>query len=81
MKMFKQVLEAAEIDVLLTYNHYTLQNDMARELVLHCTFGSTLTDPELGPAVRSVLESHPDTYTDVLADHFSRHLEALAAGM
>ena len=49
--------------------------------ILHCTFGSTLTDPELGPAVRSVLEAHPDTYTEVLADHFSRHLEALAAGM
>lgn len=49
--------------------------------ILHCTFGSTLTDRELGPAVRSVLESHPDTYTEVLADHFSRHLEALAAGM
>lgn len=49
--------------------------------ILHCTFGSTLTDPELGPAVRSVLESHPETYTEVLADHFSRHLEALAAGM
>ena len=49
--------------------------------ILHCTFGSTLTDPELGPALRSVLESHPDTYTEVLADHFSRHLEALAAGM
>ncbi|MBT4865845.1 MAG: hypothetical protein HON53_12125, partial [Planctomycetaceae bacterium] len=49
--------------------------------ILHCTFGSTLTDPELGPAVRSVLESNPETYTEVLADHFSRHLEALAAGM
>ncbi len=49
--------------------------------ILHCTFGSTLTDPELGPAVRSVLESHPDTYREVLADHFSRHLIALAAGM
>ncbi len=49
--------------------------------ILHCTFGSTLTDPELGPAVRGVLESHPDTYTDVLADHFSRHLEALCSGM
>lgn len=49
--------------------------------ILHCTFGSTLTDPDLGPAVRSVLESHPDTYTEVLADHFSRHLDALAAGM
>ena len=49
--------------------------------ILHCTFGSTLTDPELGPAVRATLESNPDTYTEVLADHFSRHLEALAAGM
>lgn len=49
--------------------------------ILHCTFGSVLTDGELGPAVRSVLESHPDTYTEVLADHFSRHLEALRAGM
>jgi hypothetical protein len=45
--------------------------------ILHCTFGSTLTDPELGPAVRDVLERHTDTYTEVLADHFSRHLEAL----
>ena len=40
-----------------------------------------LTDPELGPAVRQVLEQHTDTYTEVLADHFSRHLEALRAGM
>ena len=47
--------------------------------ILHCTFGSTLTDPELGPAVRQVLERHTDTYTEVLADHFSRHLEALRA--
>lgn len=49
--------------------------------ILHCTFGSTLTDPQLGPAVRSCLESHPQTYHDVLADHFSRHLEALRAGL
>lgn len=49
--------------------------------ILHCTFGSTLTHAEFGPAVRAVLEAHPDTYTEVLADHFSRHLEALAAGM
>lgn len=49
--------------------------------ILHCTFGSTLTDPDLGPAVRAVLEAHPDTYADVLCDHFSRHLEALRAGM
>lgn len=49
--------------------------------ILHCTFGSTLTDPELGPAIRSVLESNPDSYKEVLADHFSRHLEALSDGI
>ena len=49
--------------------------------ILHCTFGSTLTDPDLGPAVRQVLESHVGTYTEVLADHFARHLNALRSGM
>ncbi|MCA9185305.1 MAG: tagaturonate epimerase family protein [Pirellulaceae bacterium] len=49
--------------------------------ILHCTFGSVLTDPRLGKAVRDVLVAHPDTYTEVLADHFSRHLQALQAGM
>ncbi|MCA8988024.1 MAG: aldo/keto reductase [Planctomycetaceae bacterium] len=36
MKMFKYILANAKIDVLLTYNHYTLQNDMALELVPIC---------------------------------------------
>ncbi len=36
MRMFKYILENAEIDCLLTYNHYTLQNDMALELVPLC---------------------------------------------
>ena len=36
IEMFKYVLERAEVDVLLTYNHYTLQNDMALELVALC---------------------------------------------
>lgn len=49
--------------------------------ILHCTFGSVLTHPEYGPALHSVLEAHPETYNEVLADHFSRHLEALKAGM
>ncbi len=49
--------------------------------ILHCTFGSVLTDPKLGPAVRSVLEQNVAMYTEVLADHFGRHLEALRAGM
>ena len=49
--------------------------------ILHCTFGSVLTHPEFGPTVRSLLETHPDTYEEVLADHFSRHLTALQEGM
>lgn len=49
--------------------------------ILHCTFGSVLTNDELGPAVRGVLEGHLDTYTEVLADHFVRHLNALKTGM
>jgi tagaturonate epimerase len=49
--------------------------------ILHCTFGSTLTHAEFGPAVRKVLENHPETYADVLEEHFVRHLEALNAGL
>ena len=49
--------------------------------ILHCTFGSVLTDPELGPALRAVLEAHPGTYEEVLAEHFQRHLAALRAGL
>ena len=48
--------------------------------ILHCTFGSTLTDPELGPAVRAVLLEHQDRYTEVLTEHFARHLDALRSG-
>jgi hypothetical protein len=49
--------------------------------ILHCTFGSVLTDPKLGPEVRGVVERYVDTYSEVLADHFGRHLDALRAGM
>ncbi len=49
--------------------------------ILHCTFGSVLTHPEHGPALRQCLESHADTYKEVLAVHFGRHLDALGAGM
>jgi hypothetical protein len=49
--------------------------------ILHCTFGSVLTNPDFGPAVRGVLEAHPETYKEVLTDHFGRHLKALKAGM
>lgn len=36
MKMFEYVLASADVDVILTYNHYTLQNDMALRLVPLC---------------------------------------------
>jgi hypothetical protein len=47
--------------------------------ILHCTFGSTLTHPELGPAVKQVVKENPKTYSDILEDHFARHLELLRA--
>lgn len=49
--------------------------------VLHCTFGTVLTDGTFGPLIRALLQEHLDTYTEVLCDHFARHLRALAAGM
>jgi hypothetical protein len=49
--------------------------------ILHCTFGSVLTDTELGPLVRDLLETHIDTYTEVLVEHFVRHLCAVQQGM
>jgi len=49
--------------------------------ILHCTFGSVLTDATLGKELRDVLKSHHATYTEVLADHFARHLQALARGI
>ncbi len=37
MKMFKEMLARTDLDVILTYNHYTLQNERALELVEPCT--------------------------------------------
>jgi hypothetical protein len=49
--------------------------------ILHCTFGSVLTHPELKTEMRQVLEGNPKLYEEVLADHFEKHLNALTAGM
>jgi hypothetical protein len=46
--------------------------------VLHCTFGTVLMDPELGVLIRQLLEAHADTYSELLCDHFARHLQALS---
>ncbi len=49
--------------------------------IVHCTFGSVLTDPEFGPALRDVLTTHRAAYADILEEHFYRHLERLQAGL
>lgn len=49
--------------------------------ILHCTFGSVLTHPTLGKEVRDLLRQHQGTYTEVLREHFVRHLLALQAGL
>jgi tagaturonate epimerase len=49
--------------------------------ILHCTFGSVLTHPELGREVHDLVAAHPDTYREILAEHFERHLSALTAGL
>lgn len=36
MKVFKEILSETDLDIVMTYNHYTLQNDMALELVPLC---------------------------------------------
>ncbi|HID23908.1 MAG TPA: hypothetical protein EYP14_16120, partial [Planctomycetaceae bacterium] len=49
--------------------------------ILHVTFGSVLAAGALGNELRSVLQAHAATYEELLACHFSRHLEALRAGL
>lgn len=49
--------------------------------ILHCTFGSVLTDSQLGPVVRQVINENLNVYKDVLIEHFTRHLQTLNAGM
>jgi hypothetical protein len=49
--------------------------------ILHCSFGSVLTDVDLHAALENVLENHADTYRELLSDHFARHLNALREGM
>ena len=48
--------------------------------VLHCTFGSVLSGP-LGTELIKLLSMESETYTAVLAEHFTRHLQALQSGM
>ncbi|MCC6679905.1 MAG: hypothetical protein IT445_03285 [Phycisphaeraceae bacterium] len=49
--------------------------------ILHCTFGSVLTEPAIGGEVKQLIAEHSDTHHKVLADHFGRHLDALNKGL
>jgi hypothetical protein len=75
-----ELLEAAYIGDWSTVPANTGFTGLGRQ-ILHCTFGSVLTHPELEGQVRSVLEGNQKLYDEVLADHFERHLKALTAGM
>jgi hypothetical protein len=50
-----------------------LEDFHARE-ILHVTYGSVLNHPDLGPALRTVLEANVSLYTTLIAKHFDRHL-------
>jgi hypothetical protein len=49
--------------------------------ILHTTFGSVLTHETFKSAVMQILREHPQTYADILQEHFARHLQALRKGM
>jgi hypothetical protein len=49
--------------------------------ILHCCFGSVLCDPTLGPLVKQCVKESQALYTQILDEHFGRHLDALKAGM
>jgi len=49
--------------------------------ILHTTYGSVLNHPDFGARLFGVLNSHPQTYKSILAEHFARHLDALKRGM
>jgi hypothetical protein len=55
-------------------------SDPGRQIV-HCTFGSVLCDPKLGPQVKQLVAENQKLYTQILDEHFGKHLEALMAGM
>lgn len=45
--------------------------------IVHCTFGSVLGDEALGSDLRALLRDEHALHTELLAEHFTRHLQAL----
>ncbi len=74
----EQVAPAAELADEALERVY-LDEDAGRQ-ILHVTFGSVLTQPELRGAIVAVLDAEPATHRQVLAEHLGRHLAALRGG-
>ncbi len=49
--------------------------------ILHCTFGSILTDPLMQVMLKHELKRNAELYRDILAEHFVKHLQALQEGL
>ena len=47
--------------------------------ILHCAFGSVITNPRLGPRLVQLLEAYPEEHCEILRQHFVRHLQPLNA--
>jgi hypothetical protein len=56
-----------------------LLEDFDARQILHVTFGSVLTSPELSPRFRAALVANQAAYDACLETHFKRHLEPFAA--
>jgi hypothetical protein len=54
-----------------------LDSDDARQ-ILHVTFGSILTHPELHPRIQHALAQNESTYEEHLVRHFKKHLHYFA---
>jgi len=49
--------------------------------ILHCTFGSVLTNEKYKAVIFQMLREHQATYTELLREHFAKHLRSLREGL
>ena len=49
--------------------------------ILHCTFGSVLTNEKYKGLIQQILRENQAVYTELLRVHFAKHLVALKAGL
>ncbi|MDP9172759.1 MAG: tagaturonate epimerase family protein [Planctomycetota bacterium] len=75
-----RALEKAYLGLWADAKPMTGLSDPGRQ-ILHCTFGSVLCDPKLGPQVKAAVKENQTLYTQLLDEHFGKHLEALKAGL